>query len=105
MKSFLLDERCAVERGKALGIAERPLGLDVHGTISLNNKPALGGVAQVDGDVDIGDRAKRHWQRERLRVSTGRGDCAFEVHQAVNICRFRVTGDEGSVGPAVDQRK
>ena len=105
LKPWLLYEGCAVERREALGIAERALGLDGHGTTRLNNKPPVGGVAQIDGDVDTSRRAKPHGQRERCWIGPGGGNGAFEVHNPIDFLNRCVAGREWGVGPAVDQRK
>ena len=57
LKSWSLDVGHAVERREALRIAEHRFRLDGHETIDLNKQLPLGGVAQIDGDVDIGYRA------------------------------------------------
>jgi hypothetical protein len=79
--------------------------LDDHHTIRLNNQPPLGGVAQIDRDVDIGDRAKRRRQGERRCIGPGGGNGAFEVDNPLGIFRFRLAGAERRVGPSVGQRK
>src|SRR5580704_1712189 len=79
--SCSLDERHTVERREAGGIAERSaFGLDGHNTGRLNKKPPVGGDAQIDGDVDIGHRAKRRGQNEGRGIGPGGGNGAFEVH-------------------------
>src|SRR5579872_5953192 len=103
---WLLDERYFVQRCEALGIAERTvLGLDVHRAAGRDMNPPFRGAAQIEWDIDIGHRAKRHVQSEGLRIASGGGDGASEVHNAVGIPRGGGTGAERGVRPAVDQVK
>jgi hypothetical protein len=97
-------ERRTVERGEALGIAERIFGLDAYDTTGLNNEPTVRRVAEINGDMDIGQRAKRWDQRERDRTGSRR-NCTPELYEARDFLDCRTASGEWGVGPAIDERQ
>src|SRR4029077_10672291 len=94
------DEPRTVEPRKALGIAERSArGLDIHDTAGHNMYPPLSRVAEIDGDIDISQRAQPRRQRERYWIGPGGGNGAPELHDARDLLCCGKAGAERGVGP------
>src|ERR1700722_18915756 len=62
----------AIKRAEALGIGESVLSLDIDFAGRSDDQSAVGGVAQVNRDIDVGRRAVSCWKRKKLRAGSAR---------------------------------